>query len=242
MCWPAVAAVAGAAGAISQGQQAAAAGRFNAQAGMREGATQAALGNRNADAVLQEGETAAQLALRNEATLRQRADERLQVGAADAGRQETINRLRMGEGRAAAAASGLTMEGSPLAVLAFNAGQLARDVETIRLQAGLDARDMVAEAEMERWRSDVARTNARSQASLERWRGAAGQASSTTAAALSEFQGRAAATGGYIRAGTTLLSAGADWAKDSGLFTRNDPLASTPATRRATTGRLAGSV
>uniref|UniRef100_UPI0022EA4B6B hypothetical protein n=1 Tax=Falsiroseomonas oryzae TaxID=2766473 RepID=UPI0022EA4B6B len=137
-----------------------------------------------------EGEVAQALAERNARALEQRAGERTQVAEADAERQRTRNRLLMGEARAAAAASGVQLEGSPLEVLAFNAGQQAQDVESILMQGRFDARDLLAEAELSRWQGRNARTSGRSQAGIYRQ------------------QGQQAMQAGFVRAGTALLTAG----------------------------------
>lgn len=162
-------------GAVRGGVQAQSAANYNAAATVREAQVQQAAAEYNAQA------------------LTQRAGERTQVAEADANRQRTVNRLRMGEARANAAASGLQIEGSPLEALAFNAGQQAQDVESILLQGRLDARDLLAEADLTRWGGRNARTSAQSQASMLR------------------RQGQEARTASYIRAGTSLLLGASSW-------------------------------
>ena len=113
-----------------------------------------------------------------------RAGERLVSSGQDAARLQTANRLRMGQARASAAASGVALEGSPLEALAFNAGQQAMDVEALLRQGEMDTRDLLAEAEMARWQGKTARVQARQQASAA-----------------------------YMRAGTSLLTGAGNWAK-----------------------------
>lgn len=181
MCFDPVSmlAVAGAAasayGALSQGAQASSAAMTNAAMAEREAAV------------------AQQTAEFNATVAEQRAGERMQVADADATRQRTVNRLRMGEGRANAAASGLQIDGSPLEVLAFNAGQQAQDVESILLQGRMDSRDLLADADLSRWGGRNARISGASQANIMR------------------MQGRQAETAGQIRAGTSLLTSAGQW-------------------------------
>jgi hypothetical protein len=162
-------------GALRGGVQAQNAANFNAASVQREAAVQQQAADYNATAITR------------------RAGERTQVAEADANRQRTVNRLRMGDARANAAASGLMIEGSPLEVLAFNAGQQAQDVESTLLQGRLDVRDMLAEAELTRWQGRNARTSANSQAGIYR------------------AQGREARDASYIRAGTSLLTGASSW-------------------------------
>ena len=154
---------------------------------VQQGQTANTAAQTNANLARAEAESQAVAEERNAAALEQRAGERTQVAAADADRQRTRNRLQMGEARAAAASSGLLIDGSPLEVLAFNAGEQAKDVESILMQGRFDARDLLAEAELSRWRAGNARTSGRTQASIY-----------TRA-------GQQAEQAGYVRAGTALL-------------------------------------
>jgi len=123
----------------------------------------------------------------NAQAMRVRAGDRLVASGQDAARKQTENRLRMGQARANAAASGVALEGSPLDVLAFNAGQQALDVDALLRQGEMDSRDLLAEAELSRWSGQVARS-----------------------------QGKAQRNASYIRAGTSLLTSAGGWAKGAG--------------------------
>lgn len=166
------------------------AGGFSA---LRQGAQAQTAANQNAAAAQWQAQQQATLAEYNAQVGEQRAGERLHVAEMDAERQRTRNRLLMGSARARAAASGIALDGSPLEVLAFNAGQQAQDVESILLQGRLDARDM------------------RAQAGLDRWGGQNALASGASEAAEQRRRGQAAQQASYFTAGNSLLTGASNW-------------------------------
>lgn len=105
-----------------------------------------------------QGNAARQAARANAAALEEGAGTRLQIMQADVDQANIRNRLVQGQSVANAAGSGLQIEGSPLEALAFAAGQQAREVEMLRIQGKLDARDMRRRAAIERAGGQAAQT------------------------------------------------------------------------------------
>jgi hypothetical protein len=171
----------------------AAASALSAYGSLRQGAAAQSAANQNAVNATFAAQVQQGLAERNAQAAERDAAEREQAAAADADRQRTINRLRMGTARANAAASGLQIDGSPLEVLAFNAGQQAQDVEALLLQGRLDARGLREGAALDRWGGENARISGQSQATELRRR--AGEAR----------------TAGFIGAGSSLLTGASRW-------------------------------
>lgn len=112
------------------------------------------------------------------------AEERARAGAVEQDRLRTRQRLQAGQGRANAAASGLALEGSPLEVLAFNAGEQAKEMDALLTTTGMETRDLYTQSSLERQRGLMARR-------------AGGQARQAS----------------YVRAGTALLSTAGRWGR-----------------------------
>jgi hypothetical protein len=141
----------------------------------------------NAELARMQGRANRDLAYRQAIEMERGADEVERVGAFNLARRREADRLAIGQDRATLAGRGVTLEGSPLEVLAYQVGQAEIEAETIRMGALADAARL------------------REEARLERWRGDAGLAASSNAATAQEFAGRQARTASYFQAGSQLL-------------------------------------
>lgn len=131
----------------------------------------------------QMAQQAAEINAQNSERLAERAT---QEAAANEQRQRERDRILRSQQIAAVGHSGIQMEGSPLDVLAYNAGQQELDALTIRYEGQKQADDL-------RW-----------QARTQRYGGA-------VQATGYEIAGQKAASTAYGQAGTSLLSGASNW-------------------------------
>src|SRR5262249_17978648 len=106
---------------------------------------------------LQSGENAQKAASYNAALARQQADATLSQTAADADRQRRLGLLTQGRARAGYGASGITVAGSPLDVLAASAAENELDVQTINYRGNLRAAGLRDEAALDEFSGRTAR-------------------------------------------------------------------------------------
>ncbi|QJE99134.1 hypothetical protein [Luteolibacter luteus] len=110
------------------------------------------------------------------------AQQAMDVAAENARRKQTENRRQLAAVRAATAANGFQMEGTPLAVLGDTALQLEQEILDISYDAETRRRALLAGAEM-----DI-------------WEGANKASALRTEATASAVQGMASAAGSYVNA------------------------------------------
>jgi hypothetical protein len=137
------------------------------------------------------GQQASAEAAFNAQRLEERAADRSVAGAIEQDRVQRVSRLRQGQARANAAGSGLLVEGSPLEVLAFNAGEASREAAIVGMQTGMDVEDLLTQASIERTRGRVARR-----------------------------AGQDAQDSSFMRAGTALLTGPGMWRRGGGVDVR----------------------
>lgn len=114
------------------------------------------------------------------------AERARQEAQANEDRQREKTRQMLATQRAAVGSSGVQLEGSPLEVLAYNAGQQELDALSIRYEGQKQAEDL-------RWQAQVQRYGGQVQA------------------ASYEIQGQKAASTAYTQAGTSLMSGASTW-------------------------------
>ncbi len=85
---------------------------------------------------------------------RQQADQENKVVAENARRKARENNRELARIRAANAASGLTMEGTPLAVLGETAAMLDRDIQDMSFEASNRYRALIQGAQMDIWQGE----------------------------------------------------------------------------------------
>lgn len=107
---------------------------------------------------IQQGQAANSAAKYNAAVAGQRATAAKQQAAADMDKKRRDTVRRLGSIRAAYGASGVTLEGSPLDVLAESAANAELDVLTIKYKGDLEATGYGNEATLETARGQQART------------------------------------------------------------------------------------
>lgn len=100
----------------------------------------------NADALTSTAAAEMQIAETNARRIEVTATATETAGAAEEERQRLRSRFILADQRARYGASGVVLEGSPLEVLAFSAGQEELDALTIRFNTGTKVNDLQAEA------------------------------------------------------------------------------------------------
>jgi hypothetical protein len=178
MCWAAVAGVAMAGSSIYSGISQSQANKANA----RQFDLQAQAANEAAA----ETDRASNVAVESAGIARATA-------AANEARQRTVSRVQMGARRVGVGASGFTTEGSPGDVMDFETEQAELDALTIRYSGEIEARDYIEQAR-----------SYRAQAKQQRY----GAQQAGMAAKQSRTQATAALIGGFLGAGSSLLSSG----------------------------------
>lgn len=103
-----------------------------------------------------EAESAKQAATYNAAQLEEEAKQTILVAKANEERQRTESSAIQAQSRANIGASGVQMEGSPLEVLAFNAGQQELAAMQIRYEGEREAWKMRTGADVTKWQGKQA--------------------------------------------------------------------------------------
>jgi hypothetical protein len=146
-----------------------------------------------------------QLAERNAVVADQEAQFALQVAAFNEARQRTHAGYIQAQARASVGASGVTFDGSPLAVLATNAREAEMDALSLRFQGELQARAKREAATLYRYNATL-RTIEGQQALR------AGERTAT----LERYAGSEALFGGYLGAATTIVKTAGNMAGGAG--------------------------
>lgn len=110
------------------------------------------------------------------------ARQAVEVAAENARRKQTENRRHLAAVRAATAASGFQMEGTPLAVFGDTALQLEQEILDISYDAETRRRALLAGAEMDVWEGASKASALRSEATASALSGMAGAAGSYVSA------------------------------------------------------------
>lgn len=109
---------------------------------------------------LQQARQQSQLAKYNAAVARNQALATRQTAAAEEERLRRQTARLMGQRRAAIGAAGVTAEGTPLELMADEAGEAALDIATRRHEAELRGRGLEDQARLEGWNAKQAGVNA----------------------------------------------------------------------------------
>lgn len=171
----------------------------------------------NAEVARVEGDAAQQQAEYSAQVAEAEAQQAREAAAFDEGQRRTRARFALADQRQRFLASGIDLEGSPLEVLAFNAGQYELDALTARYEGAVRAQSLTTEAAARRYQGRVARTQARAGAGLALLQGqtAAARERLSGVVNLADAAGRGAAAGyGAAPAGGGL--SGAAWGAGRG--------------------------
>ena len=143
-----------AAGSILSGQAAAGAANANAINAQTQATLAKAQGEANASVIGDQGDFNAAETLRRSEFNAQQSDRAARDARTDLvlreGQTRLAGALALGDQRARIGASGVTFEGSPLEVLAFQAWQNELDALTVRMQGNAKVADLTADAEAQR--------------------------------------------------------------------------------------------
>ncbi len=206
-------------GAIGSGRAAADAARANAITAASQAETASRISTINADTITAQAEyNAAEIERRTEFNAGQ-IDRQVDDARTDLvlrlGQQRLRGEFLIGDQRARVGASGVTFEGSPLEVLAFQAEQNAVEEFALRTQGNAAIRDLIAGAEATRTAGAAdalgARIDAAGRALSTRATGQREAASYQSQVGIYTAQARSATTGSYFRAAGDILGGGAKY-------------------------------
>lgn len=175
------------------------------------------VGSYNAEVARLEGDAAQQQAEFSAQVAEAEARQAREAAAFDEGQRRERARFMLSDQRQRFLASGVDLEGSPLEVLAFNAGQAELDALSARYEGEVRAQSLTTEAAARRYQGRVAQTQARAGAGMALLQGrtAAASARLRGVAELANTTGQAAAAAYGAPSGS--LSSGA-WAAGRSLF------------------------